>query len=135
MAKLVLTDAAVTVNAVALSTRVKSVTIDYSSDLQEDTAMGATTRSRIGGLLDWTITLEFYQDFAASNVDATLFPLVGTTFTVTAKATSAATSATNPQYSGTGILESYSPISGSIGNILMAPVTIRAAGVLSRLTS
>lgn len=135
MAKLVLTDAYVLVNVVNLSAYVKSVTVNYSAELQDSTTMGDTTRERLGGLKDWSVDLEMTQDFAASAVDVTLFSLVGATFAVEVRPTSAARSTTNPAYSGTGILESYPMISGSIGDLMMTNITIQAAGTLSRLTA
>lgn len=135
MAEFVFTDASVVINAVDLSDHVRQVTLNYSAELQDDTAMGDDTRSRIGGLKDWSMELEFNQDFAAAEVDVTLFPLVGSTFTVTLKPTSAAVSATNPSYSGTGILESYPPLGGSVGDLATTSVTIQAAGTLTRATS
>ena len=74
MAKFVLTDAYVSLAANDLSDHVKSVTINYSADMQDDTAMGATSHARIGGLKDWSLDIEFHQDFAASNLDSILFP-------------------------------------------------------------
>ena len=135
MAHQVFTDARVEINAVVLSDHVRSVTLDYSAELQDDTSMGDTTRERKGGLKDWSIEVDFFQDYAASEIDATLFGLVGSTFTVEVRPTSAARSATNPGFSGTGILESYQPVGGEIGTMQMAPITIQAAGALSRLTA
>lgn len=135
MAHFVFTNAKVDINAVDLSDHVKSVALDYKGELQDNTAMGATTRTRLGGLKDWSIEIEFFQDFAAGEIDATLFGLVGTTFTVEVRPVNAARSATNPGYSGTGILESYPPIGGTVGEMAMSSVAIQAAGVLSRLTA
>jgi hypothetical protein len=135
MAELVFTDAFVEINSVDLSDHVRQVTLNYSAELQDSTAMGDTTRERLGGLKDWSLTVEFNQDFAASEVDATLFSIVGTVFGVEVRATSSARSATNPGYNGNGILESYAPFGGGVGDLLVAPVTIQAAGTLSRSTS
>lgn len=135
MATIVLVDASVTINSVDLSDHVRSVTISYSADMVEDTNMGDNTHLMLGGLKNWNIDVEFSQDYAASEVDATLFPLVGTTFTVDVKPTSAAVSATNPKYTATGILESYNPIAGSVGELSTTSVTIQPAGDLSRATS
>ena len=132
MAHFVFTDARVELNAVVLSTHVESVTLEYKSELQDDTNMGNTTRKRLGGLKDWSVSINFRQDFAAALVDATLFPLVGTTFAVKIRPTTAAISATNPEYQGTGILESYRPIGDTVGNVAAAPVSIQAAGDLTR---
>jgi hypothetical protein len=135
MATLIFDNASVTVNSVDLSDHVKTATIKYSADAQEDTAMGDDTHSKKGGLFDWSIDLEFYQDYASSKVDATLFSLVGTTFTVIVRPDAGSVSSTNPNFTGTGILTSYQPVGGSVGDLMMAPVTIEAAGTLSRATA
>ncbi len=135
MAQLVLNDASVTINTVDLSDHVKSVTLNYAADMNDDSAMGDTTHSRIGGLKDWSLDVEFQQDYASSKVDATLFPLVGTTFTIIVRPVSSSVSATNPNFTGTGILESYPPIAGAVGDEALASVTIQSAGTLTRATS
>jgi hypothetical protein len=135
MATFVLTDAVVTVNAVDLSDWVTSVSISVEVDEQEDTAMGDTYRSRLGGLKDWTLDLEFNQDFASSAVDQTVWSLVGTTTAVSVKSTSGATSATNPIYSGNVLVTEYSPVDGSVGDLATTSVSWPGAGTLSRATS
>lgn len=136
MSHLVFTDAFVSINGVDLSAHVRSVTLNYQAELQDSTTMGDTTRERLGGLKDWSIEVEFNQDYAASQVDATLFSLVGSTFTVIVRPVEGtAVGATNPNYTGTGILESYSPVGGAIGELLMTRISIQAAGALSRATS
>lgn len=84
-------------------------------DSVDVTAFGSTYKEILSGLGDAKITLAFFQDFAAAKVDATLWPLVGTTFPVTVKPTSAAVSTTNPRYDMTGTLLSYAPIAGAVG--------------------
>ncbi len=135
MAHFVFTDARVEINSVVLSDHVESVSLEYKAELQDDTNMGDTTRQRLGGLKDWTVTVNFRQDFAASEVDATLFPLVGVATTIKVRPTSAAIGATNPEYVGTGILESYRPVGDTVGNVAAAPVTFQAAGDLARNTA
>ncbi|WP_425401261.1 radical SAM protein [Algiphilus sp.] len=136
MSKLVLKDAHVEINSVDLSNQVQSVTINYGAELPEDTSMGDNTRSRLPGLKDWSLEITFHQNFAAGNVDATLFPLVGAdAFAVKVRSTSAAVGATNPSYEGNALLESYQPIGNSVGEVATAPVTIQGDGTLSRVTS
>lgn len=136
MAFIVLKDAYLTVNAVDLSDHVKQVTLNYSAESLEDTAMGATTKSRVAGLKDWSLEVEFYQDYAASEVDATLFPLVGAAaFAIVLRPTSAAMGPTNPQFSGNVVLPEYSPVSGSVGELSTVSVTFEADGDLTRATS
>lgn len=135
MASFAFTNAFVSVNAVDLSTFCRSVTINVEAEDLEDTAMGDTFRSRIGGLKDWSVDLEFNQDFAASAVDVTVFPLLGTVTAVVVKPVNTTTSATNPQYSGNVLVSEYNPLDGSVGDLATTSVSWPGAGTLSRATS
>ena len=137
MATFVLYDASVTVAGVDLSSYVRSVPVDAGQNMQDDTAMGDTFQSNAAGLATWSVSVEFLQDYAASKVDATLQPLlgIGTTAALVIKPTSGSVSATNPSYSGTGILESYNPVGGAVGDQAMASATFQSASALTRATS
>ena len=136
MATFVYTDASVVVNSVDLSDHVKSCTLNYEAEMLDDTVMGDTTRSNMVGLLNWSIDVDFLQDFASAKVDATLFSLVGAAaFTVTLKPTSGSVSATNPSFSGSVVFESYPPMTGAVGDLETVSVTFRSAGTLTRATS
>lgn len=135
MAVLVLTDAVITVNSVALSDRANSVSLNYEIDSVESTAFGSTGHKFTGGLQNNSLDIDFQQDFAASNVEATVYGLVGTTTTVTLKATSAATSATNPIYTlTTCFLAAHTPIAASVGEMAMTSLSF-TGGVLTKATS
>lgn len=128
MAHEVLKDCYIEINSVDLSDHVTSVTLDYSADMVEDTTFGQDTHGMRAGLLNWSISLEMNNDGAAAEVEATLFPLVGddTGFTVVLRRNNTAgVSATNPNYSGTGVLESFSPLSGAVGELWTTSPTIQ----------
>lgn len=139
MAKFVLKDAVVTIAGVDLSDHFSSVTIEDSADEVEFTSFGAGYREFGQGLKDATITVEAFQDFAASEVDATLYPLYseGGTFDVVVKAENTEVSATNPSYTLKSRLFSYSPIAGAVGDASTTSLTFRNAGTagLTRGTS
>lgn len=137
MAHLVLRDASVVVNGVDLSDHVSEVALGTSRNIEEDTAMGANGVSRLAGLRDESITLTMRQDFAAAEVDATLWPLYsgGTAFTVVVKPTSAAVGATNPTFTATCLIEEYAPLSGSVGDVLDAEISLAVDDVIVRATS
>lgn len=136
MASFVLTDAYVSINGVNLSDHVRSVKITYKADIVDNTAMGATAHTRLPSLKDWSAEVEFNQDFAASNVDATLFPLVGASaFAVEFRPTSLAASSTNPKFTGNALLESYPPLGGKVGDLATATASLMGTGALTRATS
>lgn len=136
MAILALTNAYVTVNSVDLSDHVVKVTLDTKGEPLDSTAMSSTGyRARIGGLKDWSVTVEFQQDFAAAKVDATLFPLLGSATQVEVKAVNTTRSATNPGYIGSVLVTEYSPVANGVGELATVSFTWPAAGALTRSTS
>lgn len=136
MATTVFTDAFVEVNGTDLSAQVQSLELTYQSEMLDATSMGDTTRVRVGGLKDWSATVNFFNDFAASSVDDTLFPLVGTVFNITIRPINAnPVSATNPNYGGDVILQSYPAFGGEVGATHTSSVSFRAAGDLARTTA
>jgi hypothetical protein len=113
----------VTLNSVALTDHVTSATINRVFDELEVTAMGDTAHKFVKGLEASTITLDFLSDTAAANVNATLQAAWGTTVPITLKQTSAATSATNPLFSTTILVNNTTDINGAVGDIATQSIT------------
>lgn len=135
MARIVLTDASIVINSVNLSDHIASVTITTSEDVIDTTGFSSTSaagRTRVAGLVDNSVTLEFHQDFATSNVEATIYPLLGSATTVVVKPTSAAQSATNPSYTFSALVSEWQPLSGSVGELATASVTWPISGAITK---
>jgi hypothetical protein len=135
LAKFVLTDASVVLEQRELSDHVASVTLDITADEIVTTAMGDTFQSRTGGLKDGTLSIEFQQDFAASEVDATLFPLLGSTTAFVVKPTSGSVSSTNPSYSGSVLVNQHIPVANAVGELATMSVSFPTSGTITRATS
>ena len=75
MGKLILKDASVKINGVDLSDHSSKVTIMTTFNEVDVTAFGATFKAIAQGLGDGSITVDFFQDYAANSVDDTLWPL------------------------------------------------------------
>lgn len=135
MATIVLTAAQVDLDANNITDHVQGVRFNYEAEQQDDTAMGDTTRSMMGGLKTWDFDLELMQDWAGSNIDSIIFPLVGTQVTVIVRPTSAIRSATNPDYTGTCLVVGYQPIGNAVGELAKTTIKLVNAGTLSRTVS
>lgn len=131
----VLTDASITIGGTDLSDHVQSITLNYEAEAKDDTAMGDDTRSNAGGLKNWNADVTFHQNYASGEVDATLFPIVGSTTQLVIKPSSGVVAATNPSFTGTALLQSYAPIGGSVGDQHMTQAKFAPAGTLARATS
>jgi len=135
VAQIVLTDASITINSISLGNRANNVELNFEVDSVEITAFGDTGHKFTGGLQNVSCNIEFMQDFAASNVEATIYPLVGTTTTVIIKPTSGAVSATNPSYTiSDAFLASHQPVAGAVGELAMTSLSF-TGGVLAKATS
>lgn len=134
MAKFVATDFKITLNSTDLTSSLHAVTLDLSSNEVETTSFGNTYKTVIGGLLTGSVKLDFYQDFAAGSVDATIWPLINTVGTVVLTPTSATVSSTNPKYTAVVLINAYQPINGTVGDLASFSVTWPLAGTVSRGT-
>jgi len=134
MAKFAATDYKVTINGTNLSTNLNQVELALESDQLETTAFGGTFRESIGGLKSGSLTLQFMQDFAASSVDATIFPLYNTLATVVITPTSGTVTATNPSYTAVCLVNQYTPHASSVGDLATFSVTWPTSGTVSRGT-
>ena len=101
--------------------------------------MSDGSRQRVASFVDWSIDVTFRQDFiapATNAVDSTLFSLVGAAaFAIEIRPDAGAASATNPKFTGNALLASYSPLTGSVGDVASAPATFQGDGTLTRATS
>jgi hypothetical protein len=122
----------VTINSVDLTDHITSVTWSESAAELDTTAMGDANITRIGGLKDGSVNIEFNQDFAAGEVNATLYPLLGTVTTVTMTPTSAAAATDNPKHSADALVTELPIIDGGVADLatisvswpLSGPVTV-----------
>lgn len=135
MAKLVLTNPTITIAGVDLSSSINQVTLDTKYDIIETTTFGSTAKQRVAGLADNSVTIDFYQDFAAASVEATIYPLLGTATTVTIQPVAGTTTTVNPKYSVSAVVTEWQPLKGSIGALASVSVTWPVSGTITKATS
>jgi hypothetical protein len=107
------------------------VTIEDSAEEIDFTAFSANGYKEIGqGLKDATVTVSFFQDFAASSVHSILQPLYqsGGTFAVEVRPDAGAVSSTNPKATMTARLYSYAGFGGAVGEASTFEASFRNAG-------
>jgi hypothetical protein len=136
LAKFVATSYNIKINGADFTSSIAAVTMDTSAAEQEVTAFGDNFVQRISGLKDASVSLDFHQDFGATAVDATLFPLLGSQATVTVIPQGSVVSATNPSYTGVFLVTEYQPFASSVGDLATLSVSWPlASGSITRGTS
>ena len=96
MAEFVLTDPFISIAGNDVSEHFTSVALPVEAETQEATAFGDEWRTRLGGLKDWSASLDFNQDFAAGQLDALMWPLIGTNVALVIRPDSAAAGGGQP---------------------------------------
>ena len=143
MARIVLTDANILFASNDISQYVTSVSLSTSYDVIDTTGISTTgaARTRVAGLADNSITLEFNQDFADNaleeliNGTTTTNGTVGLVVAMQVKPTSAATSASNPKYNFNALISEWQPLSGAVGELATASVTWPISGPITKAIS
>lgn len=140
MATMYIKDAVVKVGATSATTtdfsdHVSSVQITRSYEELDVTALGDLGRKRKAGLENSTITLTFFQDFAASSVNAIIEPLLGGTGYIEVLPSGATASATNPKYSATVSVLEWTPLKGGVGEMATVDATFPVFGVVTKALS
>jgi len=136
MAIFVATDFSVSINgSTALASYLTQVELKTSANDITTTSFGNAWVTRVAGLKEGTLTLQFNQDYATTTVDATLWPLLGSNATVVIKPTSTAVSINNPAYTAVCLVTDLTPVSGNIGDLATFSVTWPTNGTVSRATA
>ena len=135
MAKFVLTNPSISLGGVQLEDHIASVTVTESYSEVATTAFGDTAVTRIAGLGDHSISLDFHEDFASAEVHRTIYPLISGTTQVVVKPVNETTSATNPSFTMTVLVTEWPLLNGSVGDLASASVTWPVSGAITTATS
>lgn len=132
---LVVTNANVTIGGVDLSSHITKVTLSTSHAEIETTTFGNTAKRRVAGLADNSVSIDFNQDFATATVEATLYPLIGSTAAVIVKPNGTATGTANPAYSFNALVTEWMPLDAQVGELASASITWPIDGTVAKATA
>jgi hypothetical protein len=137
MAKFVVTGTKVTVNTVDVSSSCAGAELVINAAEVDVTDFGSAGWTEIiGGLKSGQVSLDFHSDFGAGAVSALFDDLVGTNGTVTLiAANGTAASATTPLYTIPVMFNSFTPVSGAVGDLSTFSVTLPTSGAVSYATA
>ena len=114
-------------NSVDLSAKVRQIALNQEVDVLDATAgNSAGVKSVEGGLASWTVDLTFLKATGSGSVEATLGAAFGTSVPIEIRTTTDAVGVTNPKWSGNVLVNSLTPLSGSIGT--EEEITVRLTG-------
>lgn len=126
----------VKINNVDISDHVSSATLSQIFDELEITSLGDTAHKFVKGLEASTLSLDFFNDFAASQVTPTLQAAYGTTVTaVLIPVKGTAVSASNPLFTVSILINNLTPISGDVASINAASISFTCNSTVVQTTT
>lgn len=120
--------------ATTITTFVSSVSLSREVDAVEITAMTNTVQNLLGGIERPSVSLELYNDFAASSVNGIFEDALGTKLALELIPVSGTVSATNPRYSMSVLVAQWQPINGTLDGPATASITLPVTA-LTKATS
>lgn len=88
----------------------------------------------IAGIKSATVNLTFNDDFAASNIDSTIWTNLGAAVAVKLRVTNTTTTSTNPEFQFTALVNQHR-FGGAVGAIAQKQVSWPVSGAVTRATS
>lgn len=126
----------VKIATVDISDHVSSATLTQNFDELEITALGDLSHKFTKGLEASTLTLDFFNDFAASQITTLLQTNYGTTVTaVLIPVKGTAVSATNPLYTVSILINNLTPINGDVASINNSSITFTCNSTVAYATT
>jgi len=133
LSKFVATGTSVTVNGTDLSASVARAELVINAAEVDVTDFGSAGWTEvIGGLKSGSVSIDFHADYGSGGVNEVFADLLGTIATVvivTANGTEATTH--TPSYSTSVLVNSFTPVSGAVGDLSTWSVTFPTTGAVT----
>lgn len=131
----VLNDVKVVIASTDLANKARSATINGDAEVLDTTGFGDSSRTYAIGFKNWSVTVEFYDDFTDNDMNELLFSWWGTSQTIEITKADTTVSATNPKYSGTVIFATTPLFNAAVGVVSGGTLTLQGSGTLTRAVS
>lgn len=113
----------VVLGATTISDHVSSVTLNREVDAVEITAMSDTDHVFLGGLKSDSVSIEFFNDHAASSVNSIVEGAIGTYLNLKLIPAGSTVSTSNPSYTMSCFIGQWQPIQATPESVVTASVT------------
>lgn len=136
MPKMVLLAEYLSINANVLNTYTKKAELTVEVEEKDVTNYASLGwKEVLGGLKSAELSCEFLQSFTAAELDAIMWPLLGTVVPFEVRADQAAVGVSNPKYTGNILITGWNPLTGSVGDEATVSQGFPTSGAVTRATS
>jgi hypothetical protein len=135
MPKMVLLAQYVSINANVLNTYTRKAELAVEVEDKDVTTYASLGwKEVLGGLKSAELGVEFLQSFTTAELDAIMWPLLGTVVPFEVRADQAAVGTSNPKYTGSILINGWSPLAGSVGDEATVSQGFPTSGAVTRAT-
>jgi len=132
----VLKNAYIFINSTDLSAFAKKITINTEYEDLDTTTFGQTAHTRVGGLEDGSIDIDWINDYtAATGLDAIMWPLRGTVVAFQIQPVAGSVTTANPKFTGSILINKWTGVGGDVGKLAEASSSFPTSGATTRGTS
>jgi hypothetical protein len=112
-----------------ISDHISTVSLNREVEAVFITAMNDTVQNAIAGIEVSSVSLEVFNDFAASQVNSVFEDALGTKLAIKLIPVTGSVTATNPSYSMSCLITNWTPISGQTDGAMTASVTLPVTAI------
>jgi hypothetical protein len=135
MAAMVFTSTYIALNATDLSAYCKKAELVVEVDEQETTNFASSGwKAYTGGLKAGTLAITANDSFTTGEIDAIMWPLLGTVVAFEVRPTSASVGVSNPKWTGSVLITSHKA-GGDVGALAEKDYSFPTSGAVTRATS
>lgn len=131
----VLVDAYISINSVVVSDHGNKVEMPVKATNLDATTFGQTWKVNRGGLKEGNLNVDFLNDYVPTVLDDIMWAQLGNVIPFEIRPTSAVASTSNPKYTGSFLMDQWTPISGKVGDLVAVSLSFPLSGAVLRGTS
>lgn len=136
MALMVLTASFLSLNGNNVSSKCSKVELMAEVEEKDVTTFASLGWKEVkGGLKSGGLSGTFFNDHADDDLDEDMWALLGTNVAFIVRLDNAAVSASNPNYTGSVLINKWTPISGAVGDVNTVEFDYPTSGAITRATS
>jgi len=112
--------------------------VEVTTDIEEKDVTTFTSlgwKTLLGGLKSGNVAITFKNDITDNLLDEIMWALFGTVATFEVRAINTSATSSNPKYTGSLLVKSWTPITGAVGDVNEQSVTYPTSGAITRGTS
>ena len=133
MAKMVLTGSYLSINSVDISSYCSKIELTINVEKKNVTTFGSEGWTEVlGGLKSGALAIELFNDLIDNDIDEDMFGILGDVVAFEVRADNAIVGANNPKYTGTVLIDKWSPMSGKVGDVNAASYTYDTSASVDR---